>query len=75
MAILIVLQPNDENLSLNRKLRLTHGVAITLEKACELLATEGHAFMDTIRAEESKKRGALGVVPVICLLSFSEDII
>jgi hypothetical protein len=77
MAILLVLQlqPNDESLSLHRKLRPTHGVAITLEKARELLGTEGHSFMDSIQVEETKKRGALGTVPVIYQLSYSEDTI
>jgi hypothetical protein len=77
MAVLLVLQlqPNDESLSLHRKLRPTHGVAITLEKARELLGTEGHSFMDSIPVEETKKRGALGAVPVIYQLSYSEDII
>ena len=77
MALLIVLQlqPNDESLSLHRKLRPTQGVVITLEKARELLGTEGHSFMDSIQVEESKKRGALGAVPVIYQLSYSEDTI
>jgi len=77
MAVLLVLQlqPNDESLSLHRKLRPTHGVAITLEKAHKLLGTEGHSFMDSIPVEETKKRGVLGAVPAIYQLSYSEDII
>jgi hypothetical protein len=75
MAILLVLQlqPNDENLSLHRKLQLTRGVVITLEKARELLVAEDPKLMDNIPVEELKQRGALGVVPMIYQLSFSED--
>jgi len=60
---------------LHRKLRPTHGVVITLQKARELLAAEGREFMDSISADEPKQRGALGVVPIIYQLSFSEDTI
>jgi hypothetical protein len=66
MAILLVLQlqPNDESLSLHRKLQPAHGMVVTLEKAREL-STEGHSFMDSIPVEETKQRGALGAVPII----------
>lgn len=73
LMLQVQLEPHHATIPLNQKLKLDNGIAITLQKARELLGTEGKPFFDSHDPDEIKKQGALGSVPIIYYIKHSKD--